>query len=330
MSKHYGDLDIYGKITINGDISGGYSLPNIITKQGDVIGVTEEGDVDFINLNASPYNYAKLSDIVEASGAPTYFQQLKDTPDNFTNSQNLSIRVDESETKLESVAPNSIWDRVEQTGHGFSVGDSLYVTSGGAYALALASTSNPEMAESVGLVSRVLDTDTFDVTFEGYINNLSGLVSGGVYFLSPLFPGKTTTSKPSGLTIAKPQMVALSDTEAIVVNYVGYVSLANATDAARYFVPNAKTITTDRTLIDTDFFIRADTSAGSITITLPPSVVSENRIYKIKKVASNNKVFVVTSGSDKLLADGLSSTLELNDLDAAEFVADGGTKWDVL
>jgi hypothetical protein len=330
MSEHYGDLDVYGKITINGDISGGYSLPTATTQEGDVVGVTPEGEVEFINLNESPYNYAKLSDIVEASGAPTYFQQLNDTPADFSDAQDLSVRVNASETDLEFVVPNSIWDRVEQTGHGFDVGDSLYVTSGGAYALALASTSNPEMAESVGMVSQVVDANTFDITFEGHIGGLSGLTSGGVYFLSPLIPGKKTLTKPNGLSIAKPMMVALNETEGIVVNYVGYVSLANATDAARYFVPNAKTITGDYTLQQNNYFLRVDTSGGDVTVTLPLSLLNENRIYKIKKISNANKLFVVTTSGDTLLADSISTSLELNDLDAAEFIADGSTNWDVL
>lgn len=329
MADHYGNFNIYGYLTIGNELSGGYSFPITVTEEGDVLGVDTSGGVSFINLNESPYNFAKLSDIVPASGAPTYFQQLNDTPSDFSDSSGFVVTVNQLETDLEFTVPNRIFDRVEQTGHGFSVGQALYSTSG-SYALALADASAPEKAESLGVVSRVVDSNTFDITFEGKITGLSGLTSGAVYFLSPLIPGALTTTKPSGLTIAKPMMVAINDTEAVVVNYVGYISLANATDAARYFVPNSLTVNADHVLTQNNFYLRVDTSGGDITVTLPLSTLNENRIYKIKKISNANKLFVVTSGGDSLLADSISTSLELNDLDAAEFIADGNTTWDVL
>ena len=328
MPDIYGNLNIFGIITVGEEISGGFSLPTEITIQGDVIGIKPDNTVGFINLNESPYNYAKLSDIVAASGAPTYFQQLNDTPSSFTNSSNLVVTVNDAETDLEFTIPNKIFDRINQTSHGFDVGDALYSTSG-SFALAIADTSNPGKAEVLGVVSKVLDADNFDITYEGRISGLSGLTSGAVYFLSPLVPGMLTTSKPSGLTIAKPVMVAINDTEAVVVNYVGYVSLANATDAARYFVPNSKTKNSDYTLDQNDYYVRVDTSSGDITLTLPLSSLNENRKYKIKKISNSNKLFVVTTGGDTILSDSSSTSLEMNDLDAAEFIADGNTTWDV-
>lgn len=328
MSNHYGNLNIFGFLTIGDEASGGYSLPLTITNQGDVLGVNPLGDVDFINLNESPYNFAKLSDIVPASGAPTYFQQLNDTPANFSNSSDLIVTVNEFETDLEFTAPNRIFDRVNQPSHGFNVGDALY-TASGSYALALADTNNPEKAEALGVVSRVLDSNTFDITFEGYIGGLNGLISGAVYFLSPLIPGNLTTSKPNGLTIAKPMMVALSDTEAVVVNYVGYVSLANATDAARNFVPSSKTVDSSYyEITQTDYYIRVDTTSNNVNLVLPNSTINENRIYKIKKISNLNVLYINVSGADNILYDTLTTSVEISGFGSIEFISDGSGTWD--
>jgi len=329
MSNHYGNYNIFGFLTIGDETSGGYSFPLSISDAGDVLGVDTSGGVSFINLNESPFNFAKLSDIVPASGAPTYFQQLNDTPSNFNNSSDLVVSVNQLETGLEFTVPNRIFDRVTQTGHGFTVGEALYTTSG-SYALALADASNPEKAEALGVVSRVVDSNTFDITFEGRINGLSGLTSGSVYFLDPLIPGNLTTSKPSGLTIAKPMMIAINNTDAVVVNYVGYISLANATDASRYFVPNSKTKLTDYTLDQNDFYLRVDTSGGDVTVTLPLSSLNENRNYKIKKITDANILYVVPSGGDMIIANSITASFELINFDSAEFIADGSTNWDVL
>lgn len=329
MPDIYGNLNVFGNLTIGEELSGGYTLPVTINNIGDVIGILPDNSVGFINLNESPYNYAKLSDIVEASGAPTYFQQLNDTPSDFTGSEDFVVSVNSDANALEFRIPNKIFDRIVQSSHGFSVGQALY-TINGEFDLALASNTNPERAEVLGVVSNVIDADTFDIVYEGRVSGLTGLNPGSVYFLSPLIPGHLTTNKPSGLSIAKPVMVAIDSSEAVVVNYVGYISLANATDAARYFVSSRTEINDDYSLLEDDFYIRADTSSNNITITLPPATTNGNRIYKIKKVSSTNSVFVVVSGSDLILDNGLVSQVTLSNYESVELVSNGDSTWDVV
>ena len=85
-------------------------------------------------------------------------------------------------------------DRVTQATHGFVVGDVLYL-NGATYTKARADAANT--AEVVGMVSRVIDANTFEITLSGEVSGLTGLTAGEVYFLSPITAGATTTTEPS-------------------------------------------------------------------------------------------------------------------------------------
>ena len=85
-------------------------------------------------------------------------------------------------------------DVISQVAHGFAVGDALYL-SGSTYTKAIATAANT--AEVVGVVSKVVSSDTFELTTSGEITGLSGLTPGGVYFLSSATAGLLTLTEPS-------------------------------------------------------------------------------------------------------------------------------------
>jgi hypothetical protein len=86
-------------------------------------------------------------------------------------------------------------DRVTQNSHGFAVGDVLYL-NGATYTKARADAANT--AEVVGMVSRYIDANTFEITLSGEVSQLTGpLTAGEVYFLSPSTAGATTATEPS-------------------------------------------------------------------------------------------------------------------------------------
>jgi hypothetical protein len=126
--------------------------------------------------------------------------------------------------------------RVNQVGHGFPFGavvrkefnSSNYV---------LAQADSKTNAEVVGIVSRVVNADYFDITFFGEVvapaagawadSLVSGqgatLSAGDAYFLSPTQPGKLTINPPQAPgQIRKPLLVGLSDTSGLVTNYIGH------------------------------------------------------------------------------------------------------------
>lgn len=101
-------------------------------------------------------------------------------------------------------------DRVTQASHAFVVGDILYL-NGSVYTKAIATASNT--AEVVGMVSRVVDANTFEMTISGEVTGLSGLVVGEAYFLSPTVAGTMSVTEPTTLGhVSLPLGVASSTT----------------------------------------------------------------------------------------------------------------------
>jgi hypothetical protein len=130
-------------------------------------------------------------------------------------------------------------DRVTQASHGFSVGNILYL-SGTTYTKAIATAANT--AEVVGMVSRVVDTNTFEITLSGEVTGLTSLTAGEVYFLSTSSAGAMTVTEPTTIGyVSVPLGVASSTTTFYVApkrgNVIGgtnartQISLANNTTA---------------------------------------------------------------------------------------------------
>ena len=115
---------------------------------------------------------------------------------------NGMIRYNSTLTAFEGYAANT-WsaiggggtiDKVTQNSHGFSVGHLLYL-NGSTYAKAQADTA--ATAEVVGMVSRVVDANNFELTLNGEVSGLTGLTAGGVYFLDATTAGLATLTEPS-------------------------------------------------------------------------------------------------------------------------------------
>lgn len=118
--------------------------------------------------------------------------------------------------------------RVTQIAHGLSFGTPVYVSGGGTYVAA--DCNSESTAEVVGVVSNLVDTNNFEVTFIGEIfGNFSNalltgsttLTTGSVYYLSTS-AGKLnlSPSKASG-TVHKAVFVATSTTSALVIPFTG-------------------------------------------------------------------------------------------------------------
>lgn len=108
------------------------------------------------------------------------------------------------------------------TGHGFIVGNVIARSTG---AWILANAASDTTAEVAGVVSAVADADNFTLTFVGYISGLSGLSEGTTYFLSTTVSGDVMATSPTATnTVSKPVYIAISGTEAIVLQSRGVVN----------------------------------------------------------------------------------------------------------
>lgn len=125
-----------------------------------------------------------------------------------------------------SAAVGSNLYAINQTAHGFVIGNVLYYT-GSAYALAQADTA--DHAEVVGIVSSVVDANNFILLVAGEVAGLSGLTAGTTYFLDDATAGALTATQPStGGHISKPLGIAVSTTALFFYNFRGEVIQAGA------------------------------------------------------------------------------------------------------
>lgn len=111
--------------------------------------------------------------------------------------------------------------RVSQTAHGFVVGDVLRL-SGTDYVKAQADTA--VNAEVAGIVSKVIDVNTFKLRIVGRQSGLSGLVADTVYYLSHVTAGALTTTDPQTISdgfVSKPVLLTDSTSSGIILTYRG-------------------------------------------------------------------------------------------------------------
>jgi hypothetical protein len=112
-------------------------------------------------------------------------------------------------------------DKVTQASHGFALGDTLYL-NGSTYTKAIATSA--AAAEVVGVVSKIVDANNFELTLSGEVNGLSGLTAGEVYFLSAATAGLLTVTEPSTVgQVSVPVGIASSTTSLYVAPKRGVV-----------------------------------------------------------------------------------------------------------
>lgn len=105
---------------------------------------------------------------------------------------------------------------VNQTSHGFSVGQAIYY-NGTTWALAKA---NAASTLGLGIVSAVADANDFTVAFAGSISGLAGLTAGQYYYVSDSVAGALTSTEPSAAgSYSNPILFALSTTSGIVLPF---------------------------------------------------------------------------------------------------------------
>jgi hypothetical protein len=110
--------------------------------------------------------------------------------------------------------------KVDQV-NSFVVGDAIYY-NGSAYVKAKADAVNT--SEVFGIVSKIVDADSFEYTTSGVVKTLSGLTPGASYFLSATTAGLITTTEPDTIGhISLPIGNAINATTLIVDIKRGYV-----------------------------------------------------------------------------------------------------------
>jgi len=109
---------------------------------------------------------------------------------------------------------------ITQSSHGFVVNDAIG-WSAGVYSKAIADGTYD--GEIVGVVSEVVNTNTFNLTQSGYISGFTGLVMNSTYFVSPTVAGNIQLTAPTTIgELVRPILVANSTESGWILPYPGY------------------------------------------------------------------------------------------------------------
>jgi len=144
----------------------------------------------------------------------------------YRNSSNTTTRLpvgtagqvltsDGTDTSWSDPVGTSATKDVNQTGHGFAVGD-VIKSNGTNNEYEKAQADSGANAQSVGIVTTVDDANNFTYTPSGPIITLSGLTAGDVYYLDDTTAGDVTTTAPDD---AFPIYTAINATEAVLHSY---------------------------------------------------------------------------------------------------------------
>jgi hypothetical protein len=191
--------------------------------------------------------------------------------------------------------------------HPFSVGD-VVGWSGTGYTKAIA--NGAYNGEVIGLVNKVVDYNSFELTQAGYIEGLTGItptLSGNTtYFLSDSIAGRLTTTKPTTLThVVRPVFASTTTTAGWVLPYPGYVLISGSssytattvaagvglTDVAQTFNVNV----TDIAPTGTEIPVKIDTG-GSNVLYIDSDDISGGTTYNF-----------IESGATQIYDDGFGN-----------------------
>jgi hypothetical protein len=193
---------------------------------------------------------------------------------------------------------NPLEEEIFQTSHGFSVGEVLKTSSvAGEYELAQADSA--ANAEVVGIVSEVVDVDTYKIQIGG--NLTAGVPSGShgdVVFLSPTVAGGTTTTKPStnGQVIKPIGVLTGNPLQLRMFDYIGTViddGIAPTSQKDKSFTIESPSASEDITLWRTNADITI-TGIHTVSLGTTPSITYTIRFASDRSVTGTE---VVTSGS---------------------------------
>ncbi len=88
-----------------------------------------------------------------------------------------------------------------------------------------------------------------------------------------------------------------------------------------------RTVTASTTVIDSDDLVLCDTTAGSITVTLPPAAKNLGRRFTCKKLIAANTMTLDGNGSE--LIDG-AATVAVTTRYASKTVQSDGVGWQIV
>ena len=220
------DLPIHGRgIRIDGDNSANHGLRIGFTGGGSILGpagspgYSQQDNEYFRSIEFSAFN---------GLGGQTAFMHVVRGDSTTPFSKNPLVVIPKGVNKT----------IVYQNDHGFNFGMPVYIQNINSVVTYLRAIANsPETSEVVGIVSRIIDANSFELTFIGEIygdfTNVTSsapgvaspqLVPCVTYYLSPYVPGLVTSTPPDQTGfVYKAIFIATSPTSALVLPWTGGV-----------------------------------------------------------------------------------------------------------
>ena len=153
---------------------------------------------------------------------------------------------------------------INQTSHGFDLLD-VVGYSGTTYNKPIAD-GNYE-GEVIGIATRIIDANNFEVTQSGYIDTFTGLTQATTYFLSDTTAGELITGQTEVVGhVIKPVLFADSTTSGWVIPFIGTIVTSGTTFTGLTDTPTGYT---------SENYVRVNTSADALEYRTPSQVLSD-------------------------------------------------------
>ncbi len=235
-----GQIDLVPDATTGGDIT-----PVNVAANGVGVDVTLL-DGDHLTVDFTPANYTPDM-----------------TPAEADDIDDLSAHLMGIDNKFDDIDATHLEQEVAQVGHGFTTSQVVRM-SGGIWVLAQANSA--VNAEAIGVVSEVIDVNTFVVVTHGKMTiGLAGLTADTVYYLDATVAGQLTTATTNTVgQVVKPILYAKSPTEAYVYDRMGIeVAASDPLPISQNHV-----ITTGE--VANGFFVLTQVPSSAILVTVTP------------------------------------------------------------
>lgn len=91
---------------------------------------------------------------------------------------------------------------------------------------------------------------------------------------------------------------------------------------------NTRLVTASDTVVLTDNTVRADATAGAITLTLPQASTCSGYIFRIKKINSNSNNAIIEGNASETIDGSLQAIINVPNQSLA--IQSNGTSWDII
>ncbi len=196
---------------------------------------------------------------------------------------------------------------INQTNHGFSVGDVIRVDGSNTFTKALA--NNAYNAEAAGIVTNIVNSNNFVYTQYGLTTfGVPAVSAGSVLFLSDSVAGLLTVNEPSTIGyVSKPMAIVIeSNAKMSVLNMRGLI-IGSTSTCSQITINDSNS---PYYITGFECFVDVDASSAPVTAILPSAVNASGKFYKIKKVDTSYNFVTVLTLSSQTIDGNLSITID--------------------